>query len=318
MALVGRIHHAMADGVSAIRLIAGLLWDADGDPAAGERPPLGTGVRDRPAARPGPADSIDGARGSRDADPGAPSGRPLAGAAARSRHQARPAHRPGARGRLDELSARAPEADRARRRRGDHGQRRRPRGGRRSPAPLASTGWWNRRRPPGPVPGLPARARGGRGPARQPRLLHESRPADLRGRPRRPPSPDQHGDERAQARPRRRRPLCLLPRPRPVPAALPRRHPNHLRPARVRPLRLERAGPEAAPADPGTRGGAVQLVRRARRPPRPPDIDHLARRASSPSGSAPTRRRSRASTASAGPSRNRSASSRWRSDASIR
>jgi WS/DGAT/MGAT family acyltransferase len=28
-ALVGRIHHAMADGVSAIRLIAGLLWDVD-------------------------------------------------------------------------------------------------------------------------------------------------------------------------------------------------------------------------------------------------------------------------------------------------
>ena len=34
-------------------------------------------------------------------------------------------------------------------------------------------GWWDRRRPPGPVPGLPARARGGRGSARQPRLLHE-------------------------------------------------------------------------------------------------------------------------------------------------
>jgi hypothetical protein len=29
VALVGRIHHAMADGVSAIRLIAGLLWDED-------------------------------------------------------------------------------------------------------------------------------------------------------------------------------------------------------------------------------------------------------------------------------------------------
>jgi diacylglycerol O-acyltransferase / wax synthase len=33
VALVGRIHHAMADGVSAIRLLAGLLWDADGEPA---------------------------------------------------------------------------------------------------------------------------------------------------------------------------------------------------------------------------------------------------------------------------------------------
>jgi len=33
-ALIGRIHHAMADGVSAIRLAAGLLWDLDDDPAA--------------------------------------------------------------------------------------------------------------------------------------------------------------------------------------------------------------------------------------------------------------------------------------------
>ena len=33
VALVGRIHHAMADGVSAIRLIAGLLWDEDDQPS---------------------------------------------------------------------------------------------------------------------------------------------------------------------------------------------------------------------------------------------------------------------------------------------
>jgi diacylglycerol O-acyltransferase / wax synthase len=31
-ALVARIHHAMADGVSAIRLVSALLWDADGGP----------------------------------------------------------------------------------------------------------------------------------------------------------------------------------------------------------------------------------------------------------------------------------------------
>ena len=31
--LVGRIHHAMADGVSAIRLVAGLLWDGHSDPS---------------------------------------------------------------------------------------------------------------------------------------------------------------------------------------------------------------------------------------------------------------------------------------------
>ena len=33
VALVGRIHHAMADGVSAIRLLAGLLWDLDDRPS---------------------------------------------------------------------------------------------------------------------------------------------------------------------------------------------------------------------------------------------------------------------------------------------
>jgi diacylglycerol O-acyltransferase len=33
VALVGRIHHAMADGVSAIRLIAGLLWEEDDQPS---------------------------------------------------------------------------------------------------------------------------------------------------------------------------------------------------------------------------------------------------------------------------------------------
>src|SRR3954470_22589629 len=34
VALVGRIHHAMADGVSAIRLLSGLLWDADAKPTS--------------------------------------------------------------------------------------------------------------------------------------------------------------------------------------------------------------------------------------------------------------------------------------------
>jgi diacylglycerol O-acyltransferase / wax synthase len=41
VALVGRIHHAMADGVSAIRLIAGLLWEPDDrqqSPASAHRP----------------------------------------------------------------------------------------------------------------------------------------------------------------------------------------------------------------------------------------------------------------------------------------
>jgi wax ester synthase-like acyl-CoA acyltransferase family protein/uncharacterized protein DUF1298 len=34
MAIVGRIHHAMADGVSAIRLLAGILWDTNGQEQA--------------------------------------------------------------------------------------------------------------------------------------------------------------------------------------------------------------------------------------------------------------------------------------------
>jgi diacylglycerol O-acyltransferase len=41
VAIVGRIHHAMADGVSAIRLLAGILWDPDErqqSPASAHRP----------------------------------------------------------------------------------------------------------------------------------------------------------------------------------------------------------------------------------------------------------------------------------------
>lgn len=58
-ALIGRIHHAMADGVSAIRLAAGLLWDADGESdrssnRPGESAP-GSGAASRPAPRAGPA-----------------------------------------------------------------------------------------------------------------------------------------------------------------------------------------------------------------------------------------------------------------------
>jgi WS/DGAT/MGAT family acyltransferase len=52
-ALVGRIHHAMADGVSAIRLIAGLLWDVEAQPPqhAGSRS-AGQTPTARPAAPP--------------------------------------------------------------------------------------------------------------------------------------------------------------------------------------------------------------------------------------------------------------------------
>jgi diacylglycerol O-acyltransferase / wax synthase len=63
LALVGRIHHAMADGVSAIRLLAGLLWDEDGETPTHQGPvdakthasPLpaaeGRGARPAPEAR---------------------------------------------------------------------------------------------------------------------------------------------------------------------------------------------------------------------------------------------------------------------------
>ena len=49
VALVGRIHHAMADGVSAIRMLAGVLWDAERQPAPG---PNGHGADPGPASTP--------------------------------------------------------------------------------------------------------------------------------------------------------------------------------------------------------------------------------------------------------------------------
>jgi diacylglycerol O-acyltransferase len=51
VALVGRIHHAMADGVSAISLIAGLLWDEDDQPspASPARPPQAPATEAREA-----------------------------------------------------------------------------------------------------------------------------------------------------------------------------------------------------------------------------------------------------------------------------
>ncbi len=50
VALVGRIHHAMADGVSAIRLAAGLLWDEESGPAPATVP-AATGAAKMPAAK---------------------------------------------------------------------------------------------------------------------------------------------------------------------------------------------------------------------------------------------------------------------------
>jgi len=54
VAIVGRIHHAMADGVSAIRLLAGILWDeseVQAPPAGGQPPKPASGAgRGAPAA----------------------------------------------------------------------------------------------------------------------------------------------------------------------------------------------------------------------------------------------------------------------------
>jgi diacylglycerol O-acyltransferase len=62
MALVGRIHHAMADGVSAIRLIAGLLWDPDGGPAPAKSHPsekVPVAVPPAEPARPAPSTAAE-------------------------------------------------------------------------------------------------------------------------------------------------------------------------------------------------------------------------------------------------------------------
>jgi diacylglycerol O-acyltransferase / wax synthase len=61
VALVGRIHHAMADGVSAIRLLAGLLWDADGQPRppASDHRPGGASGQAAAEARPAPPPAPD-------------------------------------------------------------------------------------------------------------------------------------------------------------------------------------------------------------------------------------------------------------------
>jgi diacylglycerol O-acyltransferase len=57
VALVGRIHHAMADGVSAIRLVAGLLWDAGGEATPGRAPTGPAKVSDGRTASATPAAS---------------------------------------------------------------------------------------------------------------------------------------------------------------------------------------------------------------------------------------------------------------------
>ncbi len=58
MALVGRIHHAMADGVSAIHLLAGLIWDFDSNQAQPAAQPAEPPSRSTSAGAP-KADAAD-------------------------------------------------------------------------------------------------------------------------------------------------------------------------------------------------------------------------------------------------------------------
>jgi diacylglycerol O-acyltransferase / wax synthase len=60
VAVIGRIHHAMADGVSAIRLAAGLLWDEEPAPAQHSKPPAADPAR--PEQVPAPRPRADEAR----------------------------------------------------------------------------------------------------------------------------------------------------------------------------------------------------------------------------------------------------------------
>jgi diacylglycerol O-acyltransferase len=54
VAVIGRIHHAMADGVSAIRLAAGLLWDEEAGPDPDSKPPDTAADRAKPRQVPAP------------------------------------------------------------------------------------------------------------------------------------------------------------------------------------------------------------------------------------------------------------------------
>ena len=93
-ALIGRIHHAMADGVSAIGMVGSALGRDD---EAGPAPPPSRAARPRPQLPRSP-------RRRRRARPRREllrrPRRPAARAGARARHRAGPAHRPRPRGRL--------------------------------------------------------------------------------------------------------------------------------------------------------------------------------------------------------------------------
>ena len=149
-ALIWRIHHCMADGVSAVKLGSALLWDEDPQAGALEPAPLAAGAQLRVApatcARPGSSRAAgsgrDGARGvvrriatalagaRRNASP-----RPVDAAPGTRTHRrfltARPAYRPRPQRRFRLRPAGRSQAHRKGPRGGHHDQRCRARRGRR-------------------------------------------------------------------------------------------------------------------------------------------------------------------------------------------
>ena len=209
-AIVARIHHAMADGISAVRFL--------------DRRALGRRARSRRrliAAAP--------RRGDGSARRWATELRRLPGVVRRelgghaSRVAAGPPDRLGPRARLHDRPARRAEADRRLAPGSRDGQRRPPRRRRRRPARLARRE--EARRAAGAAgadPGQPPPPRRGRRGARQPRLVPERRPAARRAGSARPARPDQRRDLAAQAPRRRAGALRPLPRAGPVQAPRPR------------------------------------------------------------------------------------------------
>ena len=240
-ALVIRIHHCLADGVTALRMLSALLWDADDDDEPGSPRPWS------PAPAPGKARMLASGVASRLRGPG--------GALAGGRARGRP--RPAAGGEAGRELAALPGtlrrelwplgADTAFDRRI---------GGDREVAftacaledlkriehavgtgvtvndvvlPMiagAIRGWLATHDEPirgdaRPGPGEHAPPRRGRRRARQPRLVPVLRPADLRARPAQAPGGDQRRDPQPQGAPRPGRALLLLPQPLAHPAALP-------------------------------------------------------------------------------------------------
>ena len=198
-AIVCRIHHAMADGISCVRFLDEVLWDQAPEPAAGSR---------RAAASAGPPASTRG--------PGSSRGFP-ARYAGELGHRATDTvlDRPigsGARARLRRRPARRAEGDRRLARRTRDRQRRLPRRDRRRPARLARARGDHAAAAAGADPGQPPPPRRDRRRARQPRLVPQRRPAAVRARSARPAGRDQRPDAGAQGPRRRRGALRPVPR----------------------------------------------------------------------------------------------------------